>query len=106
MLLVSLDATLPESHRSAFSSSSALDATRTSYAVWRPPDRRQLSSGVASLSPIGFVCVSTRSVVAVTLPGTGSARAEVLIVNGTAPTTTTRAAAHRPGFLGLKCSPP
>src|SRR5262249_51407322 len=66
MLLVSLEATLPESHRSGVSSCAALDATRTSYAVWRPPDRRQLKFGVASLSPIGFVSVFARSVWTVT----------------------------------------
>src|SRR3954447_16271462 len=85
MLFVTLDVTLPESHRSGLSSCAALEATRSSYADCRPPDSRQLRFGVASPSPIGLANVFTRSVVAVTLPPAGSAGAPALTAKGNAP---------------------
>src|SRR3954451_24398846 len=76
MLAVRLELTLPEAHRSGWSSLAALEATRTSYAVCRPPDSCQLRVGVASPSPIGLVSVFTRSACAVTAlsPGPAGAR--------------------------------
>src|SRR4051812_15335542 len=97
MLLVSLELTLPESHRSGFSSCAALDATRTSYALCRPAERRQLSSGVASPSPIGFDCVSTRSVVADTARALAAPGACAAPASAIAPAAAT--AASRTGIL-------
>src|SRR5689334_11845945 len=97
MLLVSLELTLPESHRLGLSSCAALDATRTSYAVCRPADRRQLSSGVASPSPVWFVCVLTRSVVADTVPAPVSPGALAAPINAIAPAAVR--AANRIGML-------
>src|SRR3954470_13831742 len=85
MLPVSLELTLPESHRSGFSSCAALEATRISYALCLPPVSRQLRFGVASPSPIGLVNVFTRSVVAVMLPPAGSAGAPALTASGRMP---------------------
>src|SRR4051812_28768875 len=103
MLLVSLELTLPESHRSGFASCPSVDATRISYAAWRPPDSRQLRFGVASPRPIGLLSVFTRSVVGVTPPPAGSAGATVLIASGTVPTIASEAAT-RPMTLDLKFS--
>src|SRR3954469_24551691 len=103
MLLVSLELTFPESHRSGLSSCAALDATRISYADWRPPDSRQLRFGVASPSPIGLLNVFTRSVVGVTTAPAGSAGATALIASGTVPMTAS-VAAKRPMTLDLKFS--
>src|SRR3954454_2478823 len=97
MLVVSVELTLPESHRSGFSSCAALDATRTSYALCRPADRRQLSSGVASLSPIGFDCVLTRSVVAATARPLASPGAWAAPMSAIVPAAAT--AANRTGIL-------
>src|SRR3954447_18247504 len=60
MLLESLDRTLPESHTSGRCSLHGLDATWIWYAVCRPSESLQLRFGLASPTPIGFVCVSTR----------------------------------------------
>src|SRR4051812_33160403 len=91
MLLVSVELTLPESHRSGFSSCAALEATRISYALCLPLESRQLRFGVASPSPIGLANVSTRNVVALTFPPAGSAGATVLTTGGTAPITASAA---------------
>src|SRR3954449_1530264 len=106
MLFASLERTFPESQRSGWSSPTAVDATRTSYAVCCAAGelggpsavRLQARLGDVSPRPTGSVSVSTRSDVGLiddgpTMGGGPSADAgatDAKVAPDTANTTSTR----------------